>query len=93
MEVCQLHQSHSTRLRQTMRRVRRHLPPDPSVVQRVEYAPPKPLEEVAREKRAYRRELHTVNVGEFPLCEAQAFRPFDCPASIDFCRELWNCCL
>ena len=39
---------------------------DNGALSSAEYSPPKPLEEVVREKKAYRRELHTVNVGTPP---------------------------
>jgi hypothetical protein len=35
----------------------------------IAYLPPKLLEEVVREKRAFRRELHTVNVGAVTLLQ------------------------
>ncbi len=54
-----------------------------------DYSPPKPLEEVVREKRAYRRELHTVNVGA-GRCSGKAalLRRFCCPLCL---LALWPC--
>lgn len=53
-------------------RCSRHHSLDTGALSSGDYSPPKSLEEVVREKRAYRRELHTVNVGRSRLAAIAA---------------------
>ena len=56
----------------TALRCSRHHSLEAGALSSADYSPPKPLEEVVREKRAYRRELHTVNVGGARLAATAA---------------------